>query len=392
MRNFSITSVSVTPGHPDKLCDRISDAVVDAFLRLDAQARLEVEAALSAGVAFCACHAASEAGIDIADVARRVIADTGYASAELDHGSMPVVVSLSRLPRAAERRLGTVRVPSHNVTTFGYATSATPSGLPLPIHLAHRLVRALPCGSAAASVDGVPRLHPDAQVQVMARFEDRRAVAVDSVTFLLDRLDGAGGPAEDLESGLRESIMAPVLAELPFVVEAPAVLVNPQGARAGAGPRRHAGVTGRKLGVDTYGDFAHQPSSALSGKDPGRIDRIATYAARYAARNVVAAGLAGECEVALCYRVGQARPVSVEVDTFGSGSLDDAVIGERLRRTLDLSPDAIEERFRLRALASGSADGFFEPLACYGQLGRMDLVLPWERTDLAQALSAGGPG
>ncbi len=382
MRNFSITSVSVTGGHPDKLCDRISDAIVDQFLRVDRDVRLEVECAISAGLLFCACHTSSDVQVDIADVARRVIAATGYEPGELDAASVPVMTSLNRLPQRSGSRSG-ASVSSHNVTTFGYATDATETFLPLPIFLAHRLARSLQSQMERQQAGFAYELHPDAQVQVMVRYVERRAVAVEAITFLLGVQDEDASGLE-LAEGLRESLIAPALDGLPpSISTSPRLLVNPEGAMVAGGPARHAGVTGRKLGVDTYGDFSHQPSSALSGKDPGRIDRVATYAARHAAKNVVAAGLAGECEVQLCYSAGRAEPASVEVDTFGSGRLGDAQIGARLRDCLDLRPDAIEARFALRERASSSERGFFEPLASFGHVGRNDLDLPWERSDLA---------
>ncbi len=383
MRNFSIISVSVTGGHPDKLCDRLSDAIVDRFMRVDRYARLEVECAISAGLLFCACHTSSEMQIDIADAARQVIAKTHYPPEELDAGSVPVMLSLSRLSEPTAGPSAATTVATHNVTTFGYATGTTEPLLPVPIFLAHELARGLEALAAGAEARFPYDLHPDAQVQVMVRYEDRRPVAVEGITFLLDVHDAAVA-SEALADDLRERLVLPALALLPVPMrDTPQVLVNPQGAMVGGGPSRHAGVTGRKIGVDTYGDFAHQPSTALSGKDPGRIDRVATYAARYAASNVVAAGLAEECEVQLCYRVGRSAPASVEVDTFGSGRLDDRKIGARLRECLDLRPEALEARFQLRERASASDGGFFEPLATFGHVGRRDLDLPWERTDLA---------
>lgn len=384
MKNFTIASGSLTGGHPDKLCDRISDAVVDGFLRVDQTARIDVECAISAGVVFCACHTSSRLQIDVAAVARRVIADTGYRVAELDPGSLPVMVTLSRLPeRGVKGERGPEGVLSHNVTTFGYATADTTTGLPLPIHLAHRLARGvdeLRAGRPALE------LHPDAQVQAVLRYVDRQPVALDGITFLVGM--GPGDEAADVVAVLQDEVVPQALKDSGVAIDRRTqILVNPPGADSSGGPARHAGVTGRKLGVDTYGDFTRQPSSALSGKDPGRVDRLATYAARYAARNLVAAGLARECEVQLCYVVGRPDPVSVEVDSFTTGALSDEQLSARLRRCLDLRPAALEARFQLRRRAAGASAGYFEPLALFGHVGRADLAVPWEATDLTQALA-----
>jgi S-adenosylmethionine synthetase len=379
MLDYTHTSVSVTEGHPDKLCDQISDAVVERLQQLAPGAEVEVECAVATGVVFVACHAASDLRVDVAEIARGVIAGRGYSARDFDPGSVPVMVSIGTLP-AAPRDTGARRLAAdHNVTTFGYATDQTANLMPLPIELAHRLARRL---SALGRPGATPRIGPDAQAQVAVRFEARRPVAVEAVTLLADPWDGSDGRGDDFSDALRAAVVDAVLAEAGQ--QPPArdrVFVN-RSAWRGRGPAGHPGVTGRKLGVDMYGDYSRQSSSALSGKSLDRIDRIATYAARNAAKNLVAAGLARECEVQLCYTVGHSQPASVEVDTFGSGSIPDAMLRARLREWLDLQPAAV-----IAAFGGSAASALpLQRLAVFGQVGRGDLDLPWERTGRAVAL------
>ena len=382
MRDFTFTSVSVTDGHPDKLCDRISDAVVDAFLRLDPHARIEAECAISTGILFCACHTSSSQEVDVPDIARRVIERTGFDPEALDPEDIPVMASEARLP--AFEPGDETSIARQNITTFGYATEQTESMLPLPIDLAHRLARQLRSNSQVEH-----GFQPDGQAQVTIRYENRSAVAIEAIT-LLAAADGSGlGTDEaDAREWLLPLVIEPALADSPIALSrSTRILFNPPGILVPGGPARHSGVTGRKLGVDLYGDFCRQPTSALSGKDPGRIDRVATYAARHAAKNIVAAGLARECEVQLSYSIGSHSPVSVEVDTFHSGRLSDPEIGERLRACLSFTPAEIDQRFSMLRDSASTEDGLFEHLAAFGQVGRLDLDLPWEATDIAEVLA-----
>ncbi len=382
MRDFTFTSVSVTDGHPDKLCDRISDAVVDAYLRLDPRIRIEAECVVSTGMVFCACHSSSDDEVDVPDIARRVIERTGFDPEELNPEDIPVMTSVARLP-ALEG--GEDAIARQNVTTFGYATDQTETMLPLPIDLAHRLTRQLRSPSTSPEI----RFKPDAQAQVTVRYADRTAASLEAITLLGELFEpNASVATDDASDALKTQVIEPALSRNPLPLSPQTrILINPPGVLLPGGPARHSGVTGRKLGVDLYGDFCRQPTAALSGKDPGRIDRMATYAARHAAKNIVAAGLARECEVQLSYTIGSRSPVSVEVDTFHSGRLPDKEIGERLRACLGFSPGDIERRFMLRSDAWAPEQGFFEHLAAFGQVGRLDLELPWEQTDLADQLA-----
>lgn len=382
MRDFSFTSLSVTDGHPDKLCDRISDAIVDAYLRLDPACRIDAECAVTTGILFSACHTSSAVKVDVADVARRVVAETGHELLADGHQA-PVVASIARLPPLPED--GPARPAGQNVMTFGYATRQTEVLMPLPIVLAHALVRRLGDfrGEAAGAFLG-----PDGQAQVTVRYRDRMPVAIEGITLLV-QLDADGAPEQaELGALLRRAVVEPACAGgIVSLDERTRVHVNPPSVILPAGPSRHAGVTGRKIGVDLYGDYCRQTSAALSGKDPSRIDRIGSYAARHAAKNVVAAGLAKECEVQLAYTIGREEPLSLEVDSFGSGALPDEEIGARVRRVLDFRPAGIEARFELRRRAAESETGFFQPLAVFGQVGREDLRVPWESLDSVDALA-----
>jgi S-adenosylmethionine synthetase len=383
------TSESVTAGHPDKLCDQISDAAIDAFLRQDSSARAVVECAIATGVVFLAARFAADAIVDLPALARKVIADVGYVDGRFDARSCSILTSFTELP--LETREPLLSTPDDNTidrhvareqgNVFGYACRDTPELMPLPIWLAHRLARALDRARGYA----MPGLSPDAKTQVSVEYDDSRPVRIYGVS-----MTAAVQPKTsetELECDLRTVAMEALAdCDLKFD-ERTEVHINAGGPYEIGGPAVHAGLTGRKNGIDTYGEIARQSGAALSGKDPSRIDRIGAYAARHAAKNVVAAGLADRCEVHVAYAIGQARPISLSVDTFGSGRQRDAVIAKRLANVLDFRPAAIVHRFGLRTRAAASDErGFYRPLAVYGHFGRADLELPWEATDVADAL------
>jgi S-adenosylmethionine synthetase len=262
---------------------------------------------------------------------------------------------------------------------FGYACDETPDLMPLPIWLAHRLARELD----AARGRGADWLAPDGKTQVAVQYRDGKPERIHGVTITAATADRPI-KAATIAEGLRHLVLAPAFRDEPLKPDAKSELhLNPGGPYIVGGPSRHSGLTGRKNGIDTYGEYARQSGAALSGKDPSRIDRIGAYAARHAAKNVVAAKLAERCEVHLAYSIGTSRPISVSVNTFGTGRMPDGEIAARLQRVLDFRPMAIMRRFDLRARASqADGTGFFRPLAVYGQVGRMDLDLPWERVDV----------
>ncbi|MCX7892487.1 MAG: methionine adenosyltransferase [Burkholderiales bacterium] len=384
-REAIFTSESVTPGHPDKLCDQISDAAVDAFLAQDEEARIVVECAIATGVLFIAARFAAEAQVDVPTLARGVIAEVGYTGDSFDARSCSILTSLTPFDAPARRARRDGSEPAQEqVNAFGFACRETPALMPLPIWLAHRLARELD----AARGRGLDWLGPDGKTQVAVRYRDGKPAGINSVTITAATADRPLKKSM-VEEAMRELVVRRAFRDEPLKPDAGcAIHVNPGGPYLVGGPAKHSGLTGRKNGIDTYGEYARQSGAALSGKDPSRIDRIGAYAARHAAKNIVAAGLAERCEVHLAYAIGSARPISLSVDTFGTGAAPDDEIAERVQRAADFRPAAIEERFALRerAAAAGAA-GFFRPLAVYGQVGRTDLALPWEETDLAAALA-----
>jgi S-adenosylmethionine synthetase len=390
-RDIIFTSESVTPGHPDKLCDQVSDAAIDAFLRQDPRARATVECAIATGVLFIAARFAAEASVDLPGLARAVLSGAGYVGDGFDARSCSILTNLTQLPES-DRSLD-VEEPDgdalgkasaqEQANVFGFACSETDWLMPLPISLAHGLARALADARAAE----VPWLGPDAKTQVAVRYRDGRPVAIHNITLTVAAAGAA--PAETkIAAALRSLVIDRVFADAkPGIDTDTAVYVNAGDPSLTGGPSGHAGLTGRKNGIDTYGEYARQSGAALSGKDPSRVDRIGAYAARYAAKNVVAAGLAERCEVHLAYAIGQTQPISVSVDTYDTGKAADDAIAERLIRSIDFRPLAIAQHFRLRERSARAGQkGFFRPLAVYGHVGRPDLDLPWEQTDLADAL------
>jgi S-adenosylmethionine synthetase len=394
-QDFVFISESVTEGHPDKLCDQISEAVLDQFLREDARAGAIVECAVSTGVVFIAARYQARTLVDIPHIARQVIRDVGYNERDFNARTSSILTSLNELPCAVspvdESTLSDAEIEAlgarHTATLFGYACTQTPAFLPLPIWLAHKLARRL---SAARFTRQLPYLRPDAKAQVAVEFRNRRPVRIHSVVLLVSHTAGGIPPAAQLAGALREAVIDPVFRDEPVRPDAGTRIdVNPEGPFEIGGPSVHAGLTGRKNAIDTYGEYARHSAAALSGKDPSRIDRTGTYAARHAAKNVVAAGLADECEVQLSYAIGQARPVSVQVETFGTGRVSDAEIGARLEAQFDFRPAAIVRGFNLRRLPALTKGGFYRRLAAYGHVGRMDIGLPWERIDKAALLGRG---
>lgn len=388
MSHYVFTSESVTEGHPDKLCDRISDAVVGHYLLRDPGARVVAECAVSTGIVFVSVKLRSRASVNVTEVARDVIRRTGYRGPDFDARSCTVMTSLNEVavnggPRIPVPEGGDLEsmTAEDQATLFGFACTHTPALLPLPIWLAHRLARRL----AAARRD-LPYLSPDGKTQVAIELEGTQPRRVHGVTVIAtDR--GEDAPAiETLRRDVREHVVEPAFADEPIRPDdRTRIMINPEGHAAG-GPSVHAGLTGRKTAVDTYGEFARHGSAALSGKDCYRIDRIGAYAARHVAKNVVAAGLAEACEVQLSYAIGLARPVSVHIDTFGTGRVSDDEIGRRVERAFDLRVGAVVRSLGLCELPRRDDGDFFQKLAAYGHVGRPELHLPWEATDRVDRL------
>ena len=391
--DFIFTSESVTRGHPDKLCDQVSDAIVDHLLSLDTSAGVIAECAVASGVLFISAHYATRVTVAIPDVARDVIRKIGYTPDVFDPDACAIMTSFMDhserdyvpldLRSMSDADIDTITVKD-NATMFGYATDQTGAMMPVPIWLAHELAKKL---DDPAVKKQMPDLLPDAKTQVGIEFVDARPTRIYSVTLQTSQRESGSPTPAQLREGLTELVIKPVLADAPLPNDANTrYFINPEGPVIGGGPAVHSGLTGRKTGIDTYGEFSRHSGAALSGKDPMRIDRVGGYAGRWAAKNVVAAGLAKECQVQLSYSIGAAGPVSVRVRSFGTGSVDDAEITRRVKAAFDFRVGAIVRDLGLRRLPAERPNGFYELLATYGHMGRVDLDVPWERLDRVDAL------
>ncbi len=386
-QDFIFISESVTEGHPDKLCDQISDAVIDQFLHDDPYSRAVVECAVSTGIVFIAARYRTDAIVDIPHIARRVISQVGYDQKDFNAKTSSIMTSLNEMsngqPPTDERTLNEDAIEAvtakNQANVFGYACNQTAAYMPLPIWLAHKLARRL---NAVRMTRELPYLRPDAKTQVGVEFRNRRPARIHSITLLAAHAPTGTPKPERLREELRAHVIVPAFFDEPVRPdENTRLFVNPDGPFNVGGPTVHSGLTGRKNAIDTYGEYSRHSSAALSGKDPLRIDRIGAYAARYAAKNVVAAGLADECEVHLSYTIGLSRPVSVEVETFGTGKRPDNEIAAALKAHFDFRPAGIVRQFNLRHLPALTKGGFYRKLAAYGHVGRMDIGLPWELID-----------
>jgi len=394
IKNFMFTSESVTQGHPDKLCDQISDAIVDQFLYQDPYSRIRAECAVSSAIVFIAARFSSEAKVDLSLAARKIIKKAGYDQPDFNEKICSILTSPQSLP--SERRLTFVEkdltdneidnIPAKNqVTVFGYACDQSPELMPLPIILAHRLSRQL---SDIRFSKKLPYLMPDGKVQVGVDFKDRRPHRIHSIAVIASQKNVEEPGMKKLLKDIREFVIEPVFQNEPIKPDAQTLIfVNPDGPFLG-GPTHHSGQTGRKNAIDTYGEYTRHSGKALSGKDPIRIDRTGAYAARYAAKNVVAAGLATECEVMLSYSIGITRPISLQVQTFGTEKIPEEKINRLVNQHFDFRPAGILKTFNLRHQPSANAGIFFQNLAAYGHFGRTDMDLPWEKTDKSGLLTS----
>ncbi len=382
------TSESVTQGHPDKLCDRISDAIVDRLLEQDPYSRIITECAVSTGIVFLSARFEPNANVDFTNVARRVIEDVGYNQASFNNKTCSILTSLEELPASKEKKFDEQQLSDsqielitvkNQVTLFGFACNQTEGLIPLPIWLAHKLARQL---DKVRQKKILPYLAPDGKTQVGVEYCDRRPYRIHSITIVASQDDPSIPDLKQLEKDIYETVIKPAFTQENIQPDSDTrIFINPDGIDSPGGPASHSGLTGRKNAIDTYGEYAKHSGAALSGKDPLRIDRVAAYAARYAAKNIVAANLADECEVQLSYTIGQARPVSIEVETFDTGKVAEEKIIEQLQQHFDFRLAGIIRQFNLRLLPSLNQGKFYQQLATYGHMGRMDLELPWEKTD-----------
>ncbi len=395
-KDFIFTSESVTEGHPDKLCDQISDAIVDHFLQQDIYSRVIAECAVSTAIVFIAARFESNATVDFPHIARQVINQIGYEQHAFNGKTCSILTSLKELPSEEhysfdEKKMSDDEIDlipvKNQVTVFGFACNQTAALMPLPIWLAHKLARRL---TSVRLQKMLTYLAPDGKTQVGIEYKNGRPYRIYSITVIAsqNRPETSGGPElKKLKDDIRQTVIDPVFQDEDIMAdENTRIFINPDGPFILGGPSVHSGLTGRKNAIDTYGEYSRQSGAALSGKDPLRIDRIGAYAARYAAKNVIAAGLAGECEVQLSYSIGISRPVSIQIETFGTGRIPDEKIAALVEKHFDFRLAGIIRQFNLRHLPSTIKGGFYRKLATYGHVGRMDIGLPWELTDKAKIL------
>ncbi len=401
MSRYVFTSESVTEGHPDKICDQVSDAVLDALLAQDPASRVACETVVNTGLCLITGEVTTTARVDFNTLVRGVIQKIGYSGARaggFDANSCAVLVALDQ--QSPDIAQGVNEADDHagdpldligagdQGIMFGYACDETPELMPLPISLAHRLARRL---AEVRHNDTLGYLLPDGKTQVSVVYENDQPVAIDTILISTQHtaeIEVPGAAAISDEKAIRERISAdlwthvvePATNDLSLKPskEATRFLVNPTGKFVVGGPQGDAGLTGRKIIVDTYGGYARHGGGAFSGKDPTKVDRSAAYAARYVAKALVAAGLARKAEVQLSYAIGVARPVSILVESFGTGKLADADLTALVQEHFDLRPGAIIETFGLRNLPSQRGGRFYQDVAAYGHFGRSDLNLPWE--------------
>ena len=376
--SYLFTSESVSEGHPDKVCDQISDAILDAMLEQDPRSRVACESLVTTGLAVVAGEVTTEAYVDIQSLVRKTIREIGYTSSDMGFDdACGVLVSLGKqspdIAMGVNEGENKEQGAGDQGLMFGYACNETPELMPAPIALAHRLVRKQ---SEMRKSGKLEWLRPDAKSQVTLRYEKGRPQRLDAV--VLSTQHSPDISLEKLREAVLEEILKPVLPK-EWVHKDTKYFINPTGRFVIGGPMGDAGLTGRKIIVDTYGGMARHGGGAFSGKDPSKVDRSAAYAARYVAKNIVAAGLADRCEIQVSYAIGVAEPTSISVQTFGTGRVDEGRLTAAVRKAFDLRPRGIIQMLNLLR-------PIYKQTAAYGHFGRIDLDVPWEKTDKAAEL------
>ncbi len=405
-RRYLFTSESVTEGHPDKICDQISDTILDTLLTQDPTSRVAAEVVVNTGLVLITGEITTKANVNYVNLARQKIAEIGYTDADngFSANSTSVLVALDEQSPDIAQGVNTAQETRQEDSDelfdkigagdqgimFGFASNETPELMPLPISLAHRIARRL---AAVRKTGDLSYLRPDGKTQVTVVYEDGRPVGIDTIlistqhTATIGEITDEAAVQAKIKEDLWLAVVQPVFGDIDIKPDKQTrFLVNPTGKFVVGGPQGDSGLTGRKIIVDTYGGYSRHGGGAFSGKDPTKVDRSAAYAARYVAKNVVAAGLADKVEIQLSYAIGVARPTSIFLDTFGTGKVDDDILLELVKQHFELRPAGIIHAFNLRNLPNERGGRFYQDVAAYGHFGRTDLDLPWERTDKAELL------
>lgn len=405
-RRYLFSSESVTEGHPDKICDQISDTILDALLKQDPTSRVAAEVVVNTGLVLVTGEITTKASVNYVNLVRNKIAEIGYNEDEKGFcaNSCSVIVALDEQSPDIAQGVNTAHEMREQDSDelfdsigagdqgimFGFACNETPELMPLPISLSHRIARRL---AAVRKTGQLAYLRPDGKTQVTVAYENGKPVGIDTILISTQHTATIGEITDEAEvqakikQDLWSAVVEPAFVDLEIKPdEQTRFLVNPTGKFVIGGPQGDSGLTGRKIIVDTYGGYSRHGGGAFSGKDPTKVDRSAAYACRYVAKNIVAAGLAEKCEVQLSYAIGVARPVSILVETFGTGKVDDEILLELVKQHFELRPAGIIHAFKLRNLPSERGGRFYQDVAAYGHFGRNDLDLPWERTDKAELL------
>ena len=410
-KNFLFTSESVTEGHPDKVCDQISDAILDEFLSKDPKSRVAAETTVTTGMALVCGEITSNCYVDIPSIVRNTIKEIGYNGEEgggFDYKTCAVLTSIdeqssdiaSGVNKALESRSDSSEISKDETLDigagdqgimFGYACNETKELMPLPISLAHKLAQRL---TQIRKEKIVNYLRPDGKSQVTVEYVDNKPKRIDTIVISTQHDPEINGISDNtqiqkiIEKDMIEYVIKPVFEGYDIKPDSDTkYLINPSGRFVIGGPQGDAGLTGRKIIVDTYGGYARHGGGAFSGKDPTKVDRSAAYAARWVAKNIVKAGLAQKCEIELAYAIGKSKPVSILVDTFNTGRIPDEELAQIVSETFDLRPAAIIKQFDLRNLPLKNNGKFYQKLAAYGHVGREDFYIPWEETQMADTLA-----